>query len=76
MKSLDEIMNTPALLLTVEEIEMLPEKDRRWARNCQAINAREKACSKHERVGTSMLNGWHPGRCKHCGKDMSWDSSD
>jgi hypothetical protein len=77
MKTLDEINKTPVLLLTEEEIDRFPEeKDRIWARACQLKAAREKACTKHEPVGTSTMSGYHSYRCKHCGKDMSWDSGD
>lgn len=34
----------------------------------------------HERVSTGTREearrGWHPGKCRHCGKDMSYDSGD
>lgn len=76
MKTLDQILHTPVLLLTSEEIDQLPEKDQTWARNAQATAARHKACAKHEPVGTSTQRGWHSLKCKHCGKDMSYDSGD
>ena len=34
---------------------------------------------KHEVVegpGANHSRGWHPGKCKHCGMDMSYDSGD
>jgi hypothetical protein len=76
MKTMDEILHTPVLLLTSEEIDQMDPKDREWARRCQAIRARETACPKHESTGTSTRNGWHSLKCKHCGKDMSYDSGD
>lgn len=76
MKTFEEIQNTPVLLLTSEEIDQLDPKYQIWARNCQAIHARETACPKHEPIGTSTQRGWHSLKCKHCGKDMSYDSGD
>lgn len=76
MKTLEEINKTPVLLLTPEEIRLLDPKTRAWAINCQAIHAREAACPKHAPTGTSTQNGWHSLKCKHCGKDMSYDSGD
>jgi hypothetical protein len=77
MRTLDEIKGTPALLLTEEEIDMLDPEDREWARNFRQRHARYEACPKHESVGFSRVTGWwHSYHCKHCGKDMSWDSSD
>lgn len=37
------------------------------------------ACCKHEfelGAGANPRRGWHPGRCKKCGLDMSVDSGD
>lgn len=76
MRTLEEIRNTPVLLLTADEIEQLAPGVQVWARKCQAQDAREKACPKHEPFGTSTRNGWHSYRCKHCGMDMSYDSGD
>lgn len=76
MKPLDEINKTPVLLLTPEEIEQLDPEGQEWARRAQAQHAKEQACPKHEPVGHSTMTGWHSYRCKHCGKDMSWDSGD
>lgn len=76
MKTLDEILHTPVLILTSDEIERMDPKDQAWARNAQAIDARHRACVKHEPTGTSTRNGWHSLKCKHCGKDMSYDSGD
>jgi hypothetical protein len=76
MRTLDEIQNTPVLLLTAEEIDQLDPKSQVWARSCQARHAREQACPKHEPTGTSTRNGWHSLKCKHCGIDMSCDSGD
>lgn len=46
-----------------------------------AMVAREAACPGHEFESTALIGhdhsrGYHPGRCKHCGKDMSVDSGD
>lgn len=42
--------------------------------------ARYDACPGHAMVNTSTddenRRGWHKGHCKHCGKDMSYDSGD
>ncbi len=80
MKTLDEIRQTPVLLLTDEEIKMLNPQDQAWARNAQAIRARQDRCPGHEAVSTGTheqsRRGWHPAKCKHCGKDMSVDSGD
>jgi hypothetical protein len=78
MRTLDEIRNTPVLLLTAEEIGRLDPESQTWAHNAQAIHAREKSCPGHEAVSTGTREeaqrGWHPARCKHCGADMSVDS--
>jgi hypothetical protein len=76
MKSLEEIRNTPVLLLTAEEIDQLDPNSQVWAHNCQALHRAELACPKHEPIGTSTRSGWHSYRCKHCGMDMSYDSGD
>lgn len=76
MKTLDEIRNTPVLLLTPDEIEQLEPDSQAWARECQSARAREDACPKHEPAGTSSQHGWHNLCCRHCGKDMSYDSGD
>ena len=44
----------------------------------QPIVVRFAIC-KHEKVdapGANHSRGWHPGSCKHCGLDMTVDSSD
>jgi hypothetical protein len=76
MKTLEELRNTPVLLLTTEEIDRLAPESQLWARRAQAQRAKELACPKHEPTGTSTSNGWHALRCKHCGIDMSYDSGD
>jgi transposase-like protein len=80
MRTLDEIMNTPVLLLTEEEIMQLSPKSQRWAHTAQAVAKRERDCPGHEpeAVGTSgeRMRGWHRMRCKHCGMDMTIDSGD
>jgi hypothetical protein len=76
MRTLDEIRNTPVLLLTSEEIDQLDPDGQTRARACQSLDAKEKACPGHEPTGTSTRNGWHSLKCKHCGMDMSYDSGD
>lgn len=72
-KTLQQIYATPVLLLTAEEIERLDPQSRVWARRAQEMKARHNACPQHERIAISDKNGWHAGRCKHCGMDMSYD---
>jgi hypothetical protein len=80
MRTLEEIRRTPALLLTEEEIEKLDPESQDWVRQHRARHARYEACSGHERISTATREeeryGNHRGKCKHCGKDMSWDSGD
>lgn len=80
MRTLEEIRHTPVGLLTEDEISQLDPDGQEFARRFQARKAREAACSGHERISTAtreMENrGNHRGECKHCGKDMSWDSGD
>jgi hypothetical protein len=80
MRTIEEIRRTPVFLLTDEEIGMLDEGFQEFARKCKERRAREEACKGHERVSTATIEqtryGNHRGECKHCGKDMSWDSSD
>lgn len=75
MKTLEEIQNTPVLLLTADEISQLDPASQIWVRQCQAARLRELGCV-HEAEGTSTRNGWHSLKCKHCGADMSYDSGD
>lgn len=80
MRTLEEIRRTPVLLLTDEEIATLNAEDQEFARMCKTRRAAEEACPGHERISTATLEqthyGNHRGECKHCGKDMSWDSGD
>jgi hypothetical protein len=80
MRSLDEIRRTPVLLLTDDEIGMLDADGQAFARLCKSRRAREDACAGHERISTATRDqtryGNHRGECKHCGKDMSYDSGD
>lgn len=80
MRTGDEISRTPAGLLTEEEINTLDAAGQEYARNFQARVAREAACPGHERIETASLEesrrGWHRGECKHCGKNMTYDSGD
>lgn len=80
MKTLEEIRRTPVLLLTDEEIGQLDAAGQAFARLCKSRRARENACLGHERVETATREqanrGNHRGECKHCGKDMSYDSGD
>lgn len=80
MRTLEEIRNTPVLLLTDDEVAQLDPKSQEWARAAKAQRAREDACPGHEAVSTGTfaqsMRGWHPAKCKHCGIDMSVDSGD
>jgi len=81
MRTLAEIVKTPVVELTDEEIELMPPESRDWARSVKERLEREAACPGHEAVSTAPpghdhRRGWHPARCRHCGKDMSIDSSD
>lgn len=92
MRDLEEIRRTPVTLLTDEEVDMLSDEQtehqklkgwpspRQWAKNARARAAKEAACPGHERVETATREqarrGNHRGECKHCGKDMSYDSGD
>lgn len=77
-RTLEEIRRTPVLLLTEDEIGTLDADGQAFARQAQSIAAREKACPGHEAIGTGThaqaRAGWHPAKCRHCGKDMSTDS--
>ena len=79
-KTLDEIRRTPMGLLTEEEIVQLDPEGQKFARQFQARRAKEAACPGHERVETATREqanrGNHRGECRHCGKDMSYDSGD
>jgi hypothetical protein len=74
VRTLEEIRNTPVLLLAEEEIDQLSPDGQPYARLCKANRARELACTGHEPEGASTRRGWHDLRCKHCGKNMSYDS--
>jgi hypothetical protein len=74
MRTIDEIRNTPVLLLADDEIAQLDPEGQAYARLCKANRARETTCPGHEPTGTSTRNGWHSLKCRHCGKDMSYDS--
>lgn len=80
MRTLEEIRRTPVGLLTDDEIGQLDPAGQEFTRMFHARRAREAACPSHERIGTAtrdqMNRGDHRGGCKHCGKDMSWDSGD
>lgn len=80
MRMPEEIHHTPVGLLSEAEIEMLDADGQAFARKFQARVDRETACPCHERIGTSTREqsnrGDHRGECKHCGKDMSYDSGD
>lgn len=79
-RTLEEIQRTPIGLLTDEEIGRLDERGQKYARDWKARRARENSCPKHERIETATREqanrGNHRGECKHCGKDMSYDSGD
>jgi hypothetical protein len=80
MRTLEEIKRTPAGLLTEEEICQLDQVGQVYVRTWKAQKAKEAACPGHERVETATREqanrGDHRGRCRHCGKDMSYDSGD
>lgn len=80
MKTLEEIRRTPVLLLTDDEIGMLDPDGQVFAHKCKRRRALEDACPGHERISTATRDqtryGNHRGECKHCGKDMSYDSGD
>jgi hypothetical protein len=80
MRTLEEIRRTPVGLLSEAEIGMLDPEGQEFARKFQARRAREAACPGHERISTATRDqeryGNHRGECKHCGKDMSYDSGD
>lgn len=80
MKTLEEIRQTPVGLLTDDEINMLDPDGQAFARHVHARMRKEAACPGHECVGTGTRDqanrGWHPGECRHCGMDMSYDSGD
>lgn len=80
MRTLEEIRNTPVGLLSEEDIAQLDPVAQHWARKFKERKEREASCPGHERVEIATREqanrGDHRGKCKHCGKDMSWDSSD
>jgi hypothetical protein len=80
LRTIDEIRRTPAGLLTEEEIGLLDPESQQFVRQFQTRKARESACPGHERISTATREqtnrGDHRGACKHCGKDMSYDSGD
>ena len=80
MRTRDEIRHTPAGLLTDEEIALCDRDFQEYVRKVKARLAREAACPGHERIETATREqanrGDHRGECKHCGKDMSYDSGD
>lgn len=71
-----------AAKMTDDELnELGPESlEREHKRRAQV--QREKDCPGHEFESAPEAalfdprRGWHPGHCKHCGKDMSVDSGD
>lgn len=77
---LARVRRTPVGLLTAEEISLLDPAGQAFAARYRERAAKEKACPGHERVETSTREesnrGWHRGECRHCGKDMSYDSGD
>jgi len=80
VKTLEEIRRTPVLLLSEDEINMLDPIRQAFARLCKARRAEQDACPGHQRIETATREqanrGNHRGECKHCGKDMSYDSGD
>lgn len=77
---LARVRRTPVGLLTEDEIGLLDAKGQEFARNWFERKAREAACPGHERIETATREqanrGNHRGECKHCGRDMSYDSGD
>ena len=80
MKTLDEIRRTPVNLLSEAEINLLDASGQAFVRKYQERMIKEAACPGHERIETATQEqanrGDHRGCCKHCGKDMSYDSGD
>jgi hypothetical protein len=80
MRTIEEIRRTPVGLLTEEEIGMCDADFQGFARKWKAKQAAIAACPGHERISTATREqeryGNHRGQCKHCGKDMSYDSGD
>ena len=80
MRTLEEIRHTPFGLLTDDEVDQLSPQTQVIARKYRESRDRELACPGHERVETATREqsnrGWHVGECKHCGKDMTYDSGD
>lgn len=64
--------------LAEDEIDLLDEPEAYRMRRDRRI--RQANCPGHERVSTETIEGGrrgdHRGHCKHCGKDMSYDSGD
>lgn len=77
---LARVRRTPVGLLTEDEIGLLDAKGQDFARQYQARVSREASCPGHERIETATREqanrGNHRGECKHCGRDMSYDSGD
>ena len=69
----------PATMTDAELSELGPDAlEREHKRRAQA--ELEASCQ-HEAISTAPAGhdhsrGWHPAKCKHCGKDMSQDSGD
>jgi hypothetical protein len=80
MRTAKEIRHTPVGQLTDEEIATCDADFQEFARRFKARVAREAACPGHERIETATREqanrGWHVGECKHCGKNMTYDSGD
>lgn len=80
MRTIEEIRRTPVGLLTESEISQLDPDSQEWARKWRARRDREAACPGHKRIETATREqanrGDHRGECKHCGKNMSYDSGD
>ena len=76
----EEIRRTPVGLLSEAEISTLDAAGQAYAKRYLARKAREAACPGHDRIETATREqanrGNHLGECRHCGKDMSYDSGD
>lgn len=79
-RTLEEIRRTPVGLLTETEISQCDPDFQEFARRYKDRVVREAACPGHERIETATREqanrGDHKGQCKHCGKNMSYDSGD
>ncbi len=80
MRTLEQIRVTPAGLLSEPEIALLDPAGQAYVRRFLAQRVKEDTCPGHERIETATREqanrGDHRGCCRHCGKNMSYDSGD